>query len=60
VSSEKTIATPFGRLLATVWVLFGILISAFVTSVIASTLTTDMLSATQVRPAGRCGQKKIE
>ncbi|KAG2453372.1 hypothetical protein HYH02_001596 [Chlamydomonas schloesseri] len=51
IAPEKRIRTPLGRLIITVWVLFGIFLISFVTSIISSTLTTAQLSASQILTA---------
>jgi len=48
ITSESLIKTPFGRFICTIWVMFGILLASFITSVISSTLTTTILSANQI------------
>ncbi|GAX73409.1 hypothetical protein CEUSTIGMA_g861.t1 [Chlamydomonas eustigma] len=51
VSSEKTIITPLGKLITTVWTLFGILATAYITSILSSTLTTNNLSGSLITTA---------
>ncbi|GAX76426.1 hypothetical protein CEUSTIGMA_g3871.t1 [Chlamydomonas eustigma] len=48
VNSEKTVITPPGKALTTLWVFFGVLILSFITSLLSSTLTTNLLSITQI------------
>ncbi len=51
VNNEKTIIAPVGRFLTTVWVLFGLLIMAFITSILSSTLTSNLMSSNQILTA---------
>ncbi|GAX83221.1 hypothetical protein CEUSTIGMA_g10647.t1 [Chlamydomonas eustigma] len=51
INAEKTIITPLGRVLVTLFVLFGILAMALVTSILSSTLTTNNLSNSQILTA---------
>ncbi|GAX73410.1 hypothetical protein CEUSTIGMA_g862.t1 [Chlamydomonas eustigma] len=44
VCPEKTIITTLGRLVTSFWTLFGILATAYITSILSSTLTTNNLS----------------
>ncbi len=51
ISSEKFIISPVGRLLTSIWVLFGILVLCFLTSVLSSTLTSLLLNTNQIMTA---------
>ncbi|GAX76425.1 hypothetical protein CEUSTIGMA_g3870.t1 [Chlamydomonas eustigma] len=48
VNSEKTVITPPGKAVTTLWVFFGVLILSFITSLLSSTLTTDLLNINQI------------
>jgi hypothetical protein len=48
VNSEKTIITPPGKAITTLWVFFGVLILCFIISLLSSTLTTDLLNISQI------------
>lgn len=58
VTPEKRIQTPLGRVLVTIWIMFGVFMLAFITSVISSTLTTQQLNAQQIlKPTDLAGRR---
>eukprot|EP00201_Polytomella_parva_P017849 CAMPEP_0175059624 /NCGR_PEP_ID=MMETSP0052_2-20121109/12535_1 /TAXON_ID=51329 ORGANISM="Polytomella parva, Strain SAG 63-3" /NCGR_SAMPLE_ID=MMETSP0052_2 /ASSEMBLY_ACC=CAM_ASM_000194 /LENGTH=415 /DNA_ID=CAMNT_0016325193 /DNA_START=437 /DNA_END=1684 /DNA_ORIENTATION=+ len=58
-SSLKLPQTSGGRVLATIWVMFGLFLISFVTSVISSTLTEAMLQSSNIYSVNDAAGKRV-